>query len=101
MTAVLIDETASKPAARTTATAIEGDIWSRLPHPIGGVRVLAAAVAVAALATVIGMAVAQLLPQPSVSLVYLLFVVTVAIVLGTWTGIATAFLAFQIGRAHV
>ena len=94
MTAVPIDETTSKPGARGAATAIEGDIWSRLPHPIGGVRVLAAAVAVAALATVIGMAVAQLLPQPSVSLVYLLFVVTVAIVLGTWTGIATAFLAF-------
>ena len=78
----------------TASAAAEVDPWSRLPRPLSGPPVLAAALGAVAIATLIGTAAARLLPPPSVSLVYLLFVVLVAIGLGTRTGVATAFLAF-------
>ena len=94
MTAGQFDRASSKLAASNGGPALKADIWARLPRPLGGPAVLGAAVGVAALATLLGLAITHVLPPASVSLVYLLFVVSVAIVLGTWTGVATAFLAF-------
>ncbi|MEQ1612413.1 MAG: DUF4118 domain-containing protein, partial [Hyphomicrobiaceae bacterium] len=94
MKPVLVDQTPAAPAFRAASPLFEADIWTKLPRPLNGPTLVAAALAVVALATLIGVAVAHLLPQPSVPLVYLLFVVLTAISLGTWTGVTAAFLAF-------
>jgi two-component system, OmpR family, sensor histidine kinase KdpD len=70
------------------------DVWARLPRQLAGASAFAAAVGLVAAATLIGKALAHWLPPHSVALVYLLVVVLAAIGLGTWSGLATAFLAF-------
>ena len=93
MTTPPIEETSPAPGG-TSSLPPEADLWTRLPRPLVGSSVLAGAVAAVTLATGIGMAIAHQLPSSSVSLVYLLFVVLAAIMLGTKTGVATAFFAF-------
>jgi two-component system, OmpR family, sensor histidine kinase KdpD len=69
------------------------DLWAGLPRRLSGMWVVAAAALLATLATLVGLALSQLLPQPSVALVYLLLVVLGAIGWGTWTGLTTALLS--------
>ncbi len=70
------------------------DIWERLPRPLRGPRALLAGVLLVTAATLIGAGLTYWLPQQSVPLFYLLFVVLAAIGLGVWTGLAAALLAF-------
>lgn len=69
-------------------------LWRRMPRPLAGTRLLAAAGVLIATATLIGKGLSYWLPYQSVTLVYLLFVVFAAVGLGTKSGLASAFLAF-------
>lgn len=69
-------------------------LWSRLPEPLHGASIAAAALPVTALATGAGMVLARWLPQQSLGLVFILAVVTAAAGLGTRTGLAVAVLSF-------
>ncbi len=80
-------------SAAPNQSAGKTDIWAWLPRPLFGVSVFAGAALLATLATLLGLALSRLLPQQSVALVYLLFVVLGAIGLGTWTGMTTALLS--------
>jgi two-component system, OmpR family, sensor histidine kinase KdpD len=84
----------TKFASGDTTRLGEADVWARLPRPVVGLRVIGASAGLTALATLLGKALSYALPQHSVALVYLLFVVLAAIGLGTRSGLATAFFAF-------
>ena len=70
------------------------DVWARLPRPLTGASVIAAALTMTGAATFLGVGLSRMLPQPSVSLVYLVAVVMAAVGLGVRTGLAVAFGSF-------
>ncbi len=90
----------TRPAIATEATgealptASRGDLWARLPRPLSGIRIPAAALALTALATIAGIVLSRWLPHSSVSLAFLLAVVVAAVGLGLRTGLAVALFSF-------
>lgn len=68
--------------------------WDRLPRPLTGANVVATALALTGLATLLGTAIALVMPHHSVALLYLVAVVVAAVGFGMRTGLAVALGAF-------
>lgn len=68
--------------------------WDRLPRPLTGANVVATALALTGVVTLLGTALAQVMPHHSVALLYLVAVVVAAVGFGIRTGLAVAFGAF-------